>query len=447
MNLKLYLFYNNINRNYMHKLAFCFLTYDNLSKPELWNIFFGSIDKNKYNIYLNNKYNFRGEYDKYIIKNRYINTKWGDISLIIATIKLLECAFNDIDNEYFILLSDKCIPLYNFNIIYNKIIEVGKSWVYTYNGSCVDYAKLSNLFEHKKILRNSQWVLLKRDIVNFIINNKNIIKLFNDVSIPDEIFFGYLFTHYNFDYYNCHMTYVKWENNRPHPKSYDDITSDIINFTGESLFIRKIPKNCKIDKKHYINIQTKINFKYDKFMILVPDNIIYNDCIKIMGIINYLNINNVVCYSNYIHKNINNMNIIMIYYRQDLCKNDNMYYIFSNSNNITSAKQNIIILNNSNHIDITFYAIEHIKLNKLPTTNTGKTIPIIETEKMINVVNYSTIDKIVIYYVNLINKNKIIITNSTNVGILCCLLNKKFILQNSKYIDIHNKQFIINNLS
>ena len=47
---------------------------------------------------------------KYCIKDK-VKTKWADISLIKATLKLFNIAFKNENNKYFILLSDKCIPL------------------------------------------------------------------------------------------------------------------------------------------------------------------------------------------------------------------------------------------------------------------------------------------------------------------------------------------------
>ena len=60
------------------------------------------------------------EYFKNIVLK--INLKLnGDISLVKATLNLFKEAFQKEDNKYFILLSDKCIPLYNANDIYNKV--------------------------------------------------------------------------------------------------------------------------------------------------------------------------------------------------------------------------------------------------------------------------------------------------------------------------------------
>ena len=106
------------------KIALCFLTYDNLSQPKIWENFINS----KYNIYIHNKNKFTGVFQKYCIKNK-LETKWGDISLVKATLNLFKEAFQKEDNKYFILLSDKCIPLYNANDIYNKVKKIDNNLI------------------------------------------------------------------------------------------------------------------------------------------------------------------------------------------------------------------------------------------------------------------------------------------------------------------------------
>ena len=82
-------------------IAFCFLTVDNLNKPDIWEHFFKNVNKDKYNIYIHNKNNFKGKFDRYKIDN-ICETEWGSVSLVRATLKLFEEAFKDNKNKYFI---------------------------------------------------------------------------------------------------------------------------------------------------------------------------------------------------------------------------------------------------------------------------------------------------------------------------------------------------------
>ena len=69
---------------------------------------------------IHNKDNFTGLFKQYCINNK-VKTKWGDISLVKATLNLFKEAFQTEENKFFVLLSDKCIPLYSADEIYSKI--------------------------------------------------------------------------------------------------------------------------------------------------------------------------------------------------------------------------------------------------------------------------------------------------------------------------------------
>ena len=110
----------------MQKIALCFLTYGNLSQPKLWSRIINE-NNDKLNVYIHNKNNFIDtEYnlERFCIKNKEEKTAWGHISLVRATLRLFEEAYKNEENVAFILLSDKCIPLYDFDFIYNKIFSM-----------------------------------------------------------------------------------------------------------------------------------------------------------------------------------------------------------------------------------------------------------------------------------------------------------------------------------
>ena len=84
---------------------------------------------------------------------------------------LFEEAFKDNENEYFILLSESCIPLHNFDFIYNKINS--------------NNASIINTFDENK---QHQWILLKRDLLEWFLKNKYLDD-FNNLKPPDEYYF------------------------------------------------------------------------------------------------------------------------------------------------------------------------------------------------------------------------------------------------------------------
>ena len=103
-------------------IALCFLTYKNIKHTKIWNNIFKKY-KNILNVYIHNKYDFidkKYNTHKFCIKNT-MKTNYGDISLVKATIQLFRAAYYNKDNKFFILLSDSCIPIQNFDYIYNLI--------------------------------------------------------------------------------------------------------------------------------------------------------------------------------------------------------------------------------------------------------------------------------------------------------------------------------------
>ncbi|EHA8589817.1 putative glycosyltransferase BC10 [Cocos nucifera] len=57
------------------------------------------------------------------------NVVWGTISMIDAEKRLLANALQDTDNQHFVLLSDSCVPLHDFDYVYNYLMGTNISFV------------------------------------------------------------------------------------------------------------------------------------------------------------------------------------------------------------------------------------------------------------------------------------------------------------------------------
>ena len=88
----------------------------------------------------------------------------------------LKEAFENVNNKFFILLSDKCLPLFNLNIIYDKINKLNTNLIHIVENN--DENKLdyfyNNLidktyFNKKDFKKQSQWMVLDRETVFFLI--------------------------------------------------------------------------------------------------------------------------------------------------------------------------------------------------------------------------------------------------------------------------------------
>lgn len=252
----------------MRKIALCFLTYDNLSKPTLWKSLLEKTD-NKFNVYLHNKFTFQDNdtnFDKYCI-DTIVPTKWGNISLIRATLKLFEAAFQNKENEYFVLLSDKCIPLYDLNTIYHKIVSIDKNIISNSSSNNRRFSTFQDkdFFEESKFVKQGQFMILKRDSVKWFILNDYTHVFGEHFEAPDEHYFVNLCEKFNISYLNKAVTYVNWdEGDKGHPKEYFTLTEEDIKeiknnsgYHNHVLFIRKINKDCKLP--NYYNTITGKN--------------------------------------------------------------------------------------------------------------------------------------------------------------------------------------------
>ena len=100
-------------------IAFMFLTIGDLKQEYYWKKLFENVPKNLYNIYVHNKEEVKSEWlQQYTLKDdEKIDTHWGSITLVKATLILIKKALENKDNQRFILLSDSCLPFHSFDYI------------------------------------------------------------------------------------------------------------------------------------------------------------------------------------------------------------------------------------------------------------------------------------------------------------------------------------------
>lgn len=232
----------------MKKIALCFLTYDNLTQPELW---YNILNDKKFNVYIHNKNEFECHLntDKFCLDKR-IETAWGHKSLVEATLLLFKKALKNNDNAYFVLLSDKCIPLYTCNDLYKKIISLKSNNINVVaNKSIYRFNVLKEFFIDKEhYTKHHQWIILNRDTANIMVKN-DIVTLFNNFECLDEHYFGTLCNFLDIEYESLPLTFVDWNNSdAKHPKTFyyldDDILEKVMD-TG-ALFMRKISTDCAL---------------------------------------------------------------------------------------------------------------------------------------------------------------------------------------------------------
>ena len=265
------------------KIAFCFLIYDDINHEDLWFDFFKNVDKNKYNIYIHYKSNKPLKYfEKYKINN-CIDTKWGDVSLARAQILLYEKALEDTENKKFITVSNSCIPVKNFEYIYNFLMnDNDKSYFNEAPLQPLIYDQLK--LNYSEIKKASQWFIINRELTETIVEHKSDTKYFEYIHAPDEIFFLTTIFKYKpekkyniqiFDnlpfastftnWHDMKYKYLKEDNHLSGPYNYSIISENELVYILESnsLFARKFNKNCKVklNNNQEIDIQSYIRQK------------------------------------------------------------------------------------------------------------------------------------------------------------------------------------------
>ncbi|KAF3431897.1 hypothetical protein FNV43_RR26633 [Rhamnella rubrinervis] len=118
------------------KIAFMFLTRGRLPLAPLWERFFNG-NEGLYSIYLHASPEFTYEPPKSsVFYKRRIPSKpveWGKTTMVDAERRLLANALLDFSNERFVLLSETCIPLFNFTTVYNYLVNSKQSFLSSFD--------------------------------------------------------------------------------------------------------------------------------------------------------------------------------------------------------------------------------------------------------------------------------------------------------------------------
>lgn len=178
------------------KVAFCFLTYGDLNRLDIWKKFLNN-NQNKYNIYLHPKYSYNVKdpyFKNFILKHRVDTKKKSHISIVNATLRLLEEAYKNENNTRFVFLSQACVPLISFDSFYHEIMQYGNMIKVFYNNFNKNFKynqlsnKLQKLLPIELLSKQHPQMILDRDTVKFLIEN-NFTRHFENMQCPDEHYF------------------------------------------------------------------------------------------------------------------------------------------------------------------------------------------------------------------------------------------------------------------
>ncbi|MBA0844350.1 hypothetical protein Goarm_001450 [Gossypium armourianum] len=166
--------------------------------------------------------------------------------MVDAEKRLLAHALQDTDNQHFVLLSESCVPLHNFDYIYNYLMHANMSFVDCFldpgphgNGRYSEH--MLPEVEKKDFRKGAQWFSMRRQHALIVMADSLYYSRFRDYCKPgfdgknciaDE---HYLPTFFNMidpgGIANWSVTHVDWSERKWHPKSYkaQDVTEDLLN--------------------------------------------------------------------------------------------------------------------------------------------------------------------------------------------------------------------------
>lgn len=227
----------------VRKVAFMFLTRGPLPFVPLWEKFFYGHEE-LYSVYVHalpgyklNVSEASAFYGRQIPSQ---GVRWGTVELVDAEKRLLANALLDFSNERFILLSESCIPVYNFDTVYKYLTDSVHSFVDSYDDPTRygrgRYSRQMlpdiKLYQWRK---GSQWFEVNRNLaVNMIADTKYhtlFRKFCRPACYPDEHYFPtYLSMFYGPLNSNRSLTWVDWSRGGPHPATFGraDVTEDFI---------------------------------------------------------------------------------------------------------------------------------------------------------------------------------------------------------------------------
>lgn len=264
------------------KIAFLFLTYNNLKRPEIWNNFFGIKDNNsndstytspyadKFTIY--NHAKDKEQVKDILLKDKHIpehiETCWGCANLVEANILLLRQALKDPLNKKFILVSDSCAPIVSFTTFYKDIMKDDKTRLNIHDNNNLErYDEIINPpFIKKEFIKHSgSGLVLNVHHAQLLVSKLNDCETnWKKMSCPDEHYFGNMLKvldkDFNENYEKCKATFDTWSNDMLDKTKFNnnDVNSDII--TDGYVNIRKITNKAidEIRDKKFLLIR-KIN--------------------------------------------------------------------------------------------------------------------------------------------------------------------------------------------
>ncbi|XP_071735620.1 glycosyltransferase BC10-like [Rutidosis leptorrhynchoides] len=225
-------------------VAFMFLTRGPVVLSPLWDQFFKGYE-GLFTIYVHSSNSSSNvtEPEDSVFYGRRIPSKyveWGKVNMIEAERRLLANALLDFSNQRFVLLSEACIPLFNFSTVYSYLMNSQHNFVESYDlegpvGRGRYSQNMAPVVDIEDWRKGSQWFEMDRDLAVEVISDKKYFSVFHDYCdgqcYADEHYLPTFVTKY-FGKTNANrtLTFVDWAKGGPHPTKYtrNDVTEGFL---------------------------------------------------------------------------------------------------------------------------------------------------------------------------------------------------------------------------
>lgn len=217
-------------------LALCFLVLDKIECEDIWAQWLQG-HEDDFTIVIHSKKPYVPKTDLFNEKATIIPTiptRWGDFSLVQATIRLFEQAIIIPEVTHCILLSGSCIPLKPFNVIKEQLTL--NSYVsaslpvsdkrYSRVNQRLQRIFNNSTFESKK---HHQWVIAYREHIQLVLEEESLInEIYMGTRFSDEswfLTFLHLKNRQN-EVISQNTTFTNWSEGGCHPKIYLEISDE-----------------------------------------------------------------------------------------------------------------------------------------------------------------------------------------------------------------------------
>ncbi|KQK11901.2 hypothetical protein BRADI_1g00400v3 [Brachypodium distachyon] len=218
------------------KVAFLFLTRGPLPFARLWERFFHG-HQGLYSVYVHALPDYNTSSSNISSSSPFYGRQipsqevsWGSITLVDAEKRLLANALLDFSNERFLLVSESCVPVFNFPTVYEYLVNSAQSYVESYNMDVPQCAGRYNPRMAPDVLeeqwrKGSEWFEVSRELAVDVVSDRRYYAVFRKhctpSCYPDEHYIPtYLHLVHGPRNANRTVTWVDWSRGGPHPARY-----------------------------------------------------------------------------------------------------------------------------------------------------------------------------------------------------------------------------------